>query len=167
MDTNTIITLDIRSHFAVEMSFNSDTVNVNSHARFAIQTPGGTDYPLTISGSTADSATMLVESDSGSCELDIDYAQTINSIVLDSLAMDEDECPQSGNIALTFNFDLACVGTDEYNLLNIDGGWTATFTFANDMVNGRYENPTTYWTFSEQCRGYGAVAKRWARPYKL
>ncbi|MFH2035597.1 MAG: hypothetical protein ABIJ45_04275 [Candidatus Zixiibacteriota bacterium] len=165
LDTNTIASLDIRGHFNVTLNEGDNTTDIASHILFSLITAGGAHVPFTISGATIDSVMMMVDSDSGSCDLAMYFTQTINQIVLDDMAMEQDACPLSGNMAYSVNFDLSCTGTDEYDSLNVDGLWTATFTFANNMVAGRFENATTYWTFSDQCRGFDTVLKRWSRPF--
>ena len=163
-DPDSITSLNIRAHFLINMAVgNYMSADMRIHASYDLTGTYGGDF--TINGLERDTIDMAVTyinnvPDTINCSLGMNYGETITNLFIDSVA-NSGGCPPSGSVVFNLNLDLGCDGSSPLDSLDIEGNWLASFTFANDNVTRVYENATTRWTVTEQCRGIGKQG--WAK----
>ncbi len=154
-----VTSLDIHSHFNVNLEFSEEdettSGTIGNHCIFDLGIIDQEDGEFTLDGHAYDSLDLEITSDDGTCDLIMNFSETLTDLAIDSLVMDEGQCPFDGRISLTFDVSMACTGDDELSDLDVDGNWSASFVFDEGMVNIVFENATTRWSDSDQCRFSG------------
>nr|MBN2278826.1 hypothetical protein [candidate division Zixibacteria bacterium] len=151
----TVTILNIRGHFNIGFEFTDEdettSGEIGSHERVDLSGVFGADE-FTLDGHAYDSLDFEISSDSATCDLAMYFSETINDLFIDDAVTENGDCPLDGDVSLNFTVNLACTGEDELNDLDVNGQWSASFEFDNGTVDMVYENETTRWTISEQCR---------------
>jgi len=165
-----VTSLNIRAHFGVGVYMEGDdefaSIEAASHGLLDLSGSYDSDE-FTLNGHAYDSLDFVISNDSGTCNLGMYFNETINDLFLDYDVMEFGVCPPDGDINLNFFVNLACTGNiPEVDDLNVNGNWSANFSFDDPYVNMVYESPTTRWTFNEQCRGYDAAKPAWMNAFK-
>jgi len=153
MTTNAI---DIHAHFQIVVESPDVMGEVAQHAAFHLAAQVEDAY--TIDGSSNDSIMVAGMMGDAECEIGLYFDQSIDGLLIDEAVEVDDVCPLQGEVVLNFTVDIFCVAENPAETLDVSGGWWAKFVFDNGFINAVYENETTRWTFSEQCRE--AVGKR-------
>ncbi len=157
---STTTTMDIRTHFDLTENSEYETVDVSNHASFVITGEYGVEE-FSASGTSIDSVDIHFVGDSGECDLNMDYVHTLNDILIDEVVATMDGCPLTGTASFAYNVGLSCTGSSELDSLNVNGGWTADFVFNDGEMTYTYENATTRWTGTEQCRTRTTAKGAW------
>jgi hypothetical protein len=168
-DTATVNSLNIRAHFNIDLETYGFTADLSNHA--GLDLTGEFEGDFTANGYSTDSMNMYftvvdTADDTIDCEFAMTFNQELTNILIDEVVMADEGCPLTGRLDLGFTIDLACEGTTVLDTLNFGGAWVASFVFNNGVVTATYENATTRWTYTEECRDGVAVKQGWARTLK-
>jgi hypothetical protein len=155
---STVTAMNIRYHFLVAAELGASSAWMNDHGSWDITGEWGNF--MSIDGHSADTVDFhLVKNDTAYCNIEMNVGQTINHLYLDSVALDDKGCPPSGSISMTSMLTMECVNVPNADSLNVEGHWTASFTFRDPNMTAVFSNGTTLWTVTEECRESGGAGK--------
>jgi len=156
-DIETVTKMEIRAHFDIDFYDDEIEGEMAQHAAFTL-TAVGEDY--TIDGSSYDSLLISGLVGEGSCAIGMNFEQDVDNVLIDYMVEEYGYCPLQGEIDLNLGVDFECEAPAD--TLNFSGDWWINFVFDNGNINAIYENETTRWVYSGQCRGDVTAKPGWS-----
>ncbi len=102
---------------------------------------------VTVDGGGTLSVDITETEDARTCEIDLAFTATYDSVVVD--LSDDDACPTAGTVRHDGSVSLSC--TDGTNTVTLADTWMARVTFIGTNVSAIWENSRYRWTYAGPC----------------
>jgi hypothetical protein len=145
--TGVVDGLKIRNHFTWMLRNTEDSIKADHAIDITGDVVENTTF-FTVNGSGTDILHAQVSDESTTCDLDVTYTHTINNI---KAYFQDDECPFAGTVSVTCAIDLSCASASSFDSLNVNGSWTITASYSDDLETITYRSGDVFWTVTQEC----------------
>jgi hypothetical protein len=159
---STVTSMNVRSHFAVDIIGGDDTVYVGHNS--ALDLVGAYNSLFAINGAGIDTVLMQYNGDDTlACDISMALNQTYSNLQFNTLAASGQKCPEAGSISIVALLNLECIrNIPPSDTTTLYGLWNMGFVFHNGEVTATYRHGLYSWITTTACGDNSSAKERWS-----